>query len=414
MSDTIIKIENLSKKYVIGKQHSGSLRETLANTFGLSKSNTEEFWALRDINLEIKQGEVVGVIGRNGAGKSTLLKLLSKITYPTTGNIMLNGRVSSLLEVGTGFHAELTGRENIYLNGTILGMNKKEIKSKFDEIVDFSGIKKFLDTPVKRYSSGMYVRLAFAVAAHLEPEILIIDEVLAVGDAEFQKKCLGKMGEVAKGGRTVIFVSHNMGAVRSLCNKGVLLNKGTLEDVGETNNIIDRYISNQDLISQDNDISKKIKKNRINFSSKDVELIDIKFEKNQNLFCQFATDEDIILKYTVKGNRKVNNFRINATLFNNENIAIGSLSCLDTHNINNGEIKTVFLKINNHNLALGNYSISTSLGVGNFINGMSDFDIIMNIINFEINKYKKNNSTDFMKWDYNWGNIVLQANSYTL
>src|SRR5204862_2694696 len=192
-------------------------------------ANLEEVWALRDVSFEVKRGEVVGIIGRNGAGKSTLLKILSRITEPTEGKVTLRGRVASLLEVGTGFHPELTGRENIYLNGAILGMSRGEIRAKFDEIVAFAETEKFLDTPVKRYSSGMYVRLAFAVAAHLEPEILVIDEVLAVGDAEFQKKCLGKMREVARGlGRTVLFVSHNMGAVRSLCETGLLLSEGKI------------------------------------------------------------------------------------------------------------------------------------------------------------------------------------------
>jgi len=247
MNDIAIKVENLSKKYIIGHGQSGTLRETLSNiwrtTFGGKRADEEEFWALKDLNFEIKRGEAVGVIGRNGAGKSTLLKLLSRITHPTTGKITMNGRVSSLLEVGTGFHPELTGRENIYLNGTILGMSRKEVKTKFDEIVDFSGIEKFLDTPVKRYSSGMYVRLAFAVAANLEPEILIIDEVLAVGDAEFQKKCLGKMGEVTKAGRTVLFVSHNMQAVRNLCHTGILLENGKIKQIGKVDTIIDTYFN---------------------------------------------------------------------------------------------------------------------------------------------------------------------------
>lgn len=211
MGDIAISVENLSKKFLIGKVKSTSLRESLMNLFNLvEKTNQQDFWALKDINFEIEKGEAVGIIGRNGAGKSTLLKVLSRITYPTQGRITIDGRVSSLLEVGTGFHPELTGKENIFLNGTILGMSRKEIKSKYDEIVAFSGIEKFINTPVKHYSSGMYVRLAFSVAAHLEPEILIIDEVLAVGDAEFQKKCLGKMGEVAGKGRTVLFVSHNL------------------------------------------------------------------------------------------------------------------------------------------------------------------------------------------------------------
>ncbi|MBI9067992.1 MAG: ABC transporter ATP-binding protein [Salinivirgaceae bacterium] len=259
MSDIAIKVENLSKKYIIGSGTSGSLRETLSNTwhntFGGKRSDEEVFWALQDLNFEIKQGEAVGIIGHNGAGKSTLLKLLSKITYPTTGKITMNGRVSSLLEVGTGFHPELTGRENIYLNGTILGMTRREVKSKFDEIVDFSGVEKFLDTPVKRYSSGMYVRLAFAVAAHLEPEILIIDEVLAVGDAEFQKKCLGKMGEVAKGGRTVLFVSHNMNAIKSLCNKGLLLKNGGLDYSGNIEKSITKYLNSYEIGSPDKELS---------------------------------------------------------------------------------------------------------------------------------------------------------------
>ncbi|MFN0076455.1 MAG: ABC transporter ATP-binding protein [Prosthecobacter sp.] len=206
-------------------------------------SATEDFWALKDVSFEVNQGEVVGIIGRNGAGKSTLLKILSRITEPTKGRITLNGRVASLLEVGTGFHPELTGRENIYLNGAILGMTKAEIKSKFDEIVAFAEVERFLDTPVKRYSSGMYVRLAFAVAAHLEPEILVVDEVLAVGDAEFQKKCLGKMGEVARGGRTVLFVSHNMSAVMNLCDSGILLRNGCLTFSGGISQTVSEYLA---------------------------------------------------------------------------------------------------------------------------------------------------------------------------
>ncbi|HTB51220.1 MAG TPA: polysaccharide ABC transporter ATP-binding protein [Ferruginibacter sp.] len=264
MSDTIIKVENLSKSYLIGHERQQgymALRDVVANNAkGFFKGiknivrgkdlvdgqEIEEFWALKDINFEIKKGDAVGIIGRNGAGKSTLLKILSRITEPTKGRIELNGRVASLLEVGTGFHPELSGRENIYLNGAILGMSRAEIKSKFDEIVDFSGVEKFLDTPVKRYSSGMYVRLAFAVAAHLEPEILVVDEVLAVGDAEFQKKCLGKMDDVSKKeGRTVLFVSHQMGTISQLCNTSLLLDKGSLIKAGPTSQIIDHYLQHR-------------------------------------------------------------------------------------------------------------------------------------------------------------------------
>ena len=249
MSKPIIEVTDISKRYSIGHKESyGSLRDeimqALASPFRRKREDggDDHIWALRDVSFKVEEGEVLGIVGRNGAGKSTLLKILSRITEPTTGRIAMRGRVASLLEVGTGFHPELTGRENIFLNGALLGMSNAEIKLKFDEIVAFSEIEKFLDTPVKRYSSGMYVRLAFAVAAHLEPEILIIDEVLAVGDASFQKKCLGKMGDVAKGGRTVLFVSHNMGAVKSLCTRAVLLAEGTLVAEGESGEIVDKYL----------------------------------------------------------------------------------------------------------------------------------------------------------------------------
>jgi lipopolysaccharide transport system ATP-binding protein len=259
----IIKVSNLSKRYWIGRQQSGhrGIREELtalvsaplrAVKRGLGRGEAarsdepEEFWALKDVSFEVEQGEVLGVIGRNGAGKSTLLKVLSRITEPTEGRIEMAGRVVSLLEVGTGFHPELTGRENIYLNGAILGMTRGEIRRKFDEIVEFAEIDQFLDTPVKRYSSGMYVRLAFAVAAHLEPEILVVDEVLAVGDAQFQKKCLGKMRDVsAKEGRTVLFVTHQMGTVRQLCTRAMLLKSGRIEQIGAVNDVVQTYVSLQ-------------------------------------------------------------------------------------------------------------------------------------------------------------------------
>jgi lipopolysaccharide transport system ATP-binding protein len=257
MSDTVIRVENLSKKYIIGHQRQErytALRDVIADkvkSLGrlinpqakVENPDFEEFWALKDVSFEIKQGDRVGIIGRNGAGKSTLLKVLSRITEPTSGKISIKGRVASLLEVGTGFHPELTGRENVYLNGAILGMDRYEIKRKFDEIVAFAEVEKFLDTPVKRYSSGMYVRLAFAVAAHLEPEILIVDEVLAVGDAQFQKKCLGKMEDVGKEGRTVLFVSHNMAAIRELCSKGILLKEGKLTSSGKSSDCLLVYES---------------------------------------------------------------------------------------------------------------------------------------------------------------------------
>ncbi len=252
MPTAAIRAEGLGKRYVIGERRDayGTLRDSIAKLrwlplrsmrAGFKRRPVESVWAIKDVSFEVEPGEVVGIIGRNGAGKSTLLKVLSRITEPTEGYADIRGRVGSLLEVGTGFHPELTGRENIYLNGAILGMGKSQITRQFDEIVDFASVERFIDTPVKRYSSGMYLRLAFAVAAHMQPEILLVDEVLAVGDASFQKKCLGRMEEVANQGRTVLFVSHNMGAIRSLCNRGIVIENGTVEFSGNVNESIHRY-----------------------------------------------------------------------------------------------------------------------------------------------------------------------------
>lgn len=268
-SDIVIRAEGLGKKYIIGHQsadRSNTFRDVITQNVKnfvrgakemaqgkaiVAGDELEEFWALKDVNFEIKRGDVVGIIGRNGAGKSTLLKVLSRITEPTEGRVEIKGRVASLLEVGTGFHPELSGRENVYLNGAILGMTRAEINRKFDEIVDFSGVEKFLDTPVKRYSSGMYVRLAFAVAAHLEPEVLVVDEVLAVGDAEFQKKCLGKMQDVAGQGRTVLFVSHNLQAVSELCRSGIYLQGGAIQSIGTISEVLRLYTAPQTFLEQD-------------------------------------------------------------------------------------------------------------------------------------------------------------------
>lgn len=318
MSDTVIKVENLGKMYVIGHQVNGERYTALRDVATQGVKNAvkkakdifsgksliygneqEDFWALKDINFEIKQGEAVGIIGRNGAGKSTLLKVLSRITEPTKGRITLKGRVASLLEVGTGFHPELTGRENIFLNGAILGMSRAEIRRKFDEIVDFAGVEKFLDTPVKRFSSGMYVRLAFSVAAHLEPEILIVDEVLAVGDSEFQKKCLGKMDDIAqKEGRTVLFVSHNMGTIMQLCSKSILLNSGSIEKIGNTANVIGAYHSSASTVF----VGKGTSKNSIF-----IKKVDTYNNSNENC-TSFAHSESIRLRLTI-GINKLENFQ---------------------------------------------------------------------------------------------------------
>lgn len=270
MSNTVIEFNNVGKQYILGTIGTGTLSQDLnrwwANIRGkedpylkigetndrTQKGDSRFVWALRNINFKVEQGDVVGIVGKNGAGKSTLLKILSRVTSPTTGDIKIKGRIASLLEVGTGFHPEMTGRENIFMNGSIMGMTKDEIKSKFDEIVDFAGVAKYVDTPVKRYSSGMMVRLGFAIAAHLEPEILVVDEVLAVGDAEFQKKAIGKMQDVSKGeGRTVLFVSHNMAAVRSLCTRGVMLKNGMVDYIGSIPDTLDHYLKSDDGVQQD-------------------------------------------------------------------------------------------------------------------------------------------------------------------
>jgi lipopolysaccharide transport system ATP-binding protein len=315
---SVIKVEGVSKQYRLGKIGTGSLKHDVNRWWHsvrgkedpylkigdendrTKKGSSEYVWALKDITFDVAQGEVLGVIGRNGAGKSTLLKILSRTTLPTSGNIKIKGRIASLLEVGTGFHPELTGKENIFLNGAILGMTKSEIRSNFDEIVDFSGVEKYLDTPVKRYSSGMYVRLAFAVAAHLRPEILIVDEVLAVGDAEFQKKCLGKMKDVAGAGRTVIFVSHSMAAIRQLCTRALVMNHGKIVSVGDVENSIYSYLSQ----NVKTDLSTYYKKSVIQNNAIEIteaEVIGNDF-KNKN---QFNANEDIIIKLKCVKNEKL-------------------------------------------------------------------------------------------------------------
>lgn len=283
MSNTVIEFNNVGKQYILGMIGTGTLSQDLNRWWARVRGKEDPFlkigdtndrtqkgdsrfvWALRDISFKVEQGDVVGIVGKNGAGKSTLLKILSRVTSPTTGDIKIKGRIASLLEVGTGFHPEMTGRENIFMNGSIMGMTKAEIKSKFDEIVDFAGVAKYVDTPVKRYSSGMMVRLGFAIAAHLEPEILVVDEVLAVGDAEFQKKAIGKMQDVSKGqGRTVLFVSHNMAAVRSLCIRGIMLKNGTIDYIGSTPDTLDHYLKDGDSKKEDLIINNiKWKKNTI-------------------------------------------------------------------------------------------------------------------------------------------------------
>lgn len=354
MNNKAIILENLSKEYKIGQNASTNLREAFSGIFKGKNTLEKSFWALNDLSFSVEKGEALGVIGRNGAGKSTLLKILSRITNPTKGRFEINGRVSSLLEVGTGFHPELTGRENIYLNGTILGMTRREVKSKFDEIVDFSGVSKFLDTPVKRYSSGMYVRLAFSVAAHLEPEILIVDEVLAVGDAEFQKKCLGKINDVTKNhGRTVLFVSHNMGTINQLCDKCLLLKNGTIEMIGDPYKVTQAY----------NYIGASEKYTGNQNSENDIYIKKIEtFNSNNESTTSFAHKEDINLRITIGINKFQAHQNIGLALLTRDKNRVFTVnkSLEDFYNNGNKEITVDFI-INGGLIAPMDYSFLVAL-----------------------------------------------------
>lgn len=370
-----ISIKNLSKRYLIGKKKDSSLRGTLSSILKTGNSSDEEFWALKDIDLDIEKGDVIGVIGKNGAGKSTLLKVLSQITRPTTGRIEINGRVASLLEVGTGFHPELTGRENIFLNGTILGMTRKEVAVKFDEIVDFAGIGKFIDTPVKRYSSGMYVRLAFAVAAHLEPEILIIDEVLAVGDAEFQTKCLGKMKDVAGEGRTVVFVSHDLGAVKNLCTKGVLLRNGELVFKGDIKDTISKYTQAfySDELSYDvSDYSKRTRGNQFAV----IENISI----NKSLLSPVDSLEVEILSRTLEESTIGKKIHIAIFIMDEMNNCLYHFNstAVDYEKTYSETNKTTFV-INDLNLSRGTYAINVHLS-----SNLIEYDYVESVVSISV------------------------------
>ena len=344
MAKSIISVKGLSKKYNIAyRERYLALRDSIASYFKgplyflrnrkARVSTHEDFWALKDISFDVNQGEVVGVIGRNGAGKTTLLKILSRITYPTAGEVLLCGRIASLLEVGTGFHPELTGRENIYFNGSILGMRKREIDKKFDEIVDFSGVKKFIDTPVKRFSSGMQVRLAFSVAAYLEPEILLVDEVLAVGDAEFQKKCLGKMKDVSKGGgRTILFVSHNMSAIRNLCSRVIILEGGMISMDSDPETTVSRYLD-QNLtlgaVISGKELEAKIE-GVINRANPSIRFKEVKLLNQNNEPCSiFNSSEAIKICVTYECLNAVNNLRINIYIVDEENREILMATSVD-------------------------------------------------------------------------------------
>jgi len=373
MSDIAIKLENISKQYRLGTVGTGTLSHDLNRWFArvrgkedpslkigqensLAKAGGDYVWALKDINLEVKQGEILGIIGKNGAGKSTLLKLLSQVTGPTTGSIKVNGRIASLLEVGTGFHPELTGRENIFLNGAILGMTKNDIKRKLDEVIEFAGVAKYVDTPVKRYSSGMYVRLAFAVAAHLEPDILVVDEVLAVGDAEFQKKAIGKMQDVSKGGeRTVLFVSHNMTSIKQLCTKTIVLENGTVGYHGKADDAINNYLSTS---VKDNNLNLAERTDREGNGDFVFTEIYLKNKAGKILTDFFSGEEiNIVLHFKKKKYIELSKMVIGVNIIDNyQNVITYWVS--DEMNITfNDNANEIILHIPSINLREGNYNV---------------------------------------------------------
>ena len=425
--DIIISSEGLSKKYLIGhqaeRQHYLALRDVIAQRVrsavdmargrgSRDSQKTEEFWALNDVSFEVRRGEVLGIIGRNGAGKSTLLKILSRITEPTEGRVRIRGRVASLLEVGTGFHQELTGRENIYLNGAILGMSRAEIKRKFDEIVAFAEVEKFLDTPVKRYSSGMYVRLAFAVAAHLEPEILVVDEVLAVGDAEFQKKCLGKMSEVASGGRTVLFVSHNMGAVSALTERCLYLERGRITESGPTALVVSKYLG---ITESGIDYSLPISHYRRNRNpDADVHILEVRAGVPMAEGCDPNVDlgAAIEIQLRVRVIRQLHEAHVVIHVKNSNAEVVATLFSPDNDfalSLPPGEY-SITVRPDGLNLTPGYYI--ADIGIGPSVDALS-FDVLLNIPMFEVQNENKVTRWLARPWGHihcpsaNWTSILL-------
>ncbi len=408
MSLPIISVEGLSKRFIIS--HEGTERYTalrdvvtkkakgLLQRQGKSTQVTkEEFWALKDVNFSINQGDRIGIVGRNGAGKSTLLKILSRITEPTQGKITIRGSMASLLEVGTGFHPELTGRENIFLNGAILGMGRAEIRKKFDEIVSFAEVERFLDTPVKRYSSGMYVRLAFAVAAHLESDILIIDEVLAVGDAQFQKKCLGKMEDVSKNeGRTLLFVSHNMGVISNLCTKGILLNKGAIELQGDIQNVVNAYISNSNHNTEFGYASDDLKTKKSNYFKKIY--LQNSTEKSSS---DFAFDESITINLTFVVNEPSPNLMLGIGIQDKyQNRVSTFVTNVDNFKRNGNGICSGTVTLPAGIIAPNLYSFVFVL----WIKDVVEYEVLENVCNFKIH----DNGSEFSVYEgYDYGSFIV-------
>ena len=361
------------------------------------KADSDYVWALRDIDFRVEQGDVVGIIGKNGAGKSTLLKLLSKVTGPTVGTIRARGRIASLLEVGTGFHQEMTGRENIFMNGAILGMTKQEIAAKLDEIVDFSGCEKYLDTPVKRYSSGMMVRLGFAVAAHLDPEILVVDEVLAVGDAEFQKKAIGKMQDVSKGeGRTVLFVSHNMASVKSLCKSGVVLHNGSVQMLGTADECVDFYVNNNILETNNHTVVTDSHRRLSDSLMRELEYTDIKMLNDVN---NMSTEEPLEFELTFKRNDKsIRKCQFGVIVINSSDAPVGSSYSSVLELPEEGEVIKVRLSIPNHQLAKGVYTLNFNISSFNYSSVIKDYDIVRRVISFEVRFVDAKHTHPFVIW----------------
>jgi lipopolysaccharide transport system ATP-binding protein len=419
MNNIAIEVDRISKQYRLGKVGTGTLKNDI-NKFwhsirgledpyaklGQANDRSKKFesdyvWALQDISFKVEQGEAISIIGKNGAGKSTLLKILSKITAPTSGNVFLKGRVSSLLEVGTGFHQDLTGRENIYMNGAILGMRKTEITKKLDSIIDFSGVEGYIDTPVKRYSSGMIVRLGFAVAANLEPDILIVDEVLAVGDAEFQRKCMGKMNDLSnKDGRTVLFVSHNLGAVKNLTSRSIYLKYGAVHSIGETGKIIETYLQNEN-----KELVNAISLPRINeFWGIKARIVDVKpvFEESLNFFRVF---EELKFIVKVKSQDQISDkLRFGCTIFTLDGKPVASMMTATVVSVSKDALDYQ-LVVRNLNLFPGSYKMSLSIGYGSFIESRQELDVVKDVVAFAIENISSNDQSVY-NWQPSYGDLL--------
>lgn len=411
MNDVVIRVENLGKRYRIGKRVPYlTLRDALANAAAApfrrraassQPQQDSEIWALKDASFEVRRGEVVGLIGPNGAGKSTLLKILSRVVKPTVGRARLHGRLGSLLEVGTGFHPELTGRENTLLNGAILGMSRRDILRKFDEIVAFSEIGRFIDTPVKYYSSGMYVRLAFSVAAHLEPEILLVDEVLAVGDIAFQKKCLGRIGDVARQGRTVLFVSHNIGAVALLCDSAIVMEQGRIKTIADTQHAIAEYLAGSGGSAAQVYNLEGVPRADASLRQ-EIEFLTVAFDEMPARLV--AADADLQVLVTLRGSQAVADFSFYASVLAANGVAVGSCSAPQLHSIRAGEIASYRIRLPNPHLAPGNYRINLAAGTGNERTGVRVFDIAAEVLHFEVMAAPGQGRT-MSEWQQNWGYI---------